>query len=214
MALKIRMSRGGSKKRPFYRIVVADSRMPRDGRYIEKLGTYNPLLPKDGGERVVLDADRAKHWLEQGAKPSDRVSRFLQDVGLWKREERNNPNKGKPGQKALERIEAQKEAEEAAKAAAEEAAAEAAAAAAAPAEEAPAEEAPAEEAPAEEAPAEEAPAEEAAAEEAPAEEAPAEEAAAEEAPAEEAPAEEAAAEEAPVEEAPAEEAAEASQKDA
>ena len=209
MALKIRMSRGGSKKRPFYRIVVADSRMPRDGRYIEKLGTYNPLLPKDGGERVVLDADRAKHWLEQGAKPSDRVSRFLQDVGLWKREERNNPNKGKPGQKALERIEAQKEAEEAAKAAAEEAAAEAAAAAAAPAEEAPAEEAPAEEAPAEEAPAEEA-----AAEEAPAEEAPAEEAAAEEAPAEEAPAEEAAAEEAPVEEAPAEEAAEASQKDA
>ena len=204
MALKIRMSRGGSKKRPFYRIVVADSRMPRDGRYIEKLGTYNPLLPKDGGERVVLDADRAKHWLEQGAKPSDRVSRFLQDVGLWKREERNNPNKGKPGQKALERIEAQKEAEEAAKAAAEEAAAEAAAAAAAPAEEAPAEEAPAEEAPAEEAPAEEAPAEEA----------PAEEAAAEEAPAEEAPAEEAAAEEAPVEEAPAEEAAEASQKDA
>jgi small subunit ribosomal protein S16 len=202
MALKIRMSRGGSKKRPFYRIVVADSRMPRDGRYIEKLGTYNPLLPKDGGERVVLDADRAKHWLEQGAKPSDRVSRFLQDVGLWKREERNNPNKGKPGQKALERIEAQKEAEEAAKAAAEEAAAEAAAAAAAAA------------APAEEAPAEEAPAEDAPAEEAPVEEAPAEEAAAEEAPAEEAPAEEAAAEEAPVEEAPAEEAAEASQKDA
>jgi small subunit ribosomal protein S16 len=197
MALKIRMSRGGSKKRPFYRIVVADSRMPRDGRYIEKLGTYNPLLPKDGGERVVLDADRAKHWLEQGAKPSDRVSRFLQDVGLWKREERNNPNKGKPGQKALERIEAQKEAEEAAKAAAEEAAAEAAAAAAAAA-----------------APAEEAPAEDAPAEEAPVEEAPAEEAAAEEAPAEEAPAEEAAAEEAPVEEAPAEEAAEASQKDA
>ncbi len=209
MALKIRMSRGGSKKRPFYRIVVADSRMPRDGRYIEKLGTYNPLLPKDGGERVVLDADRAKHWIEQGAKPSDRVSRFLQDVGLWKREERNNPNKGKPGQKALDRLESQKEAEEAAKAAAEEAAAEAAAAAAAPAEEAPVEEAPAEEAPAEEAPAEEA-----AAEEAPAEEAPAEEAAAEEAPAEEAPAEEAAAEEAPAEEAPAEEAAEASEKDA
>jgi small subunit ribosomal protein S16 len=203
MALKIRMSRGGSKKRPFYRIVVADSRMPRDGRYIEKLGTYNPLLPKDGGERVVLDADRAKHWLEQGAKPSDRVSRFLQDVGLWKREERNNPNKGKPGQKALERIEAQKEAEEAAKLAAEEAAA-AEAEAKAEAEAAPAEEAPAEEAPAEEAAAEEAPAEEAAAEEAPAEEAPAEEAPAEEAPAEEAPAEEA----------PAEEAAEASEKDA
>ena len=189
MALKIRMSRGGSKKRPFYRIVVADSRMPRDGRYIEKLGTYNPLLSKDGGERVKLDTDRAKHWLDQGAKPSDRVSRFLDDAGLWKREARNNPEKAKPGLKAQERLEAQKEAEEEAKRAAEEAAA-------APAEEAPAEEAAAEEAPAEETPAEEAPAEEAPAEEAPAEEAPAEEAAAEEAPAEEAPAEEAAEEEA------------------
>jgi small subunit ribosomal protein S16 len=189
MALKIRMSRGGSKKRPFYRIVVADSRMPRDGRYIEKLGTYNPLLSKDGGERVKLDTDRAKHWLDQGAKPSDRVSRFLDDAGLWKREARNNPEKAKPGLKAQERLEAQKEAEEEAKRAAEEAAA-------APAEEAPAEEAAAEEAPAEETPAEEAPAEEAPAEEAPAEEAPAEEAPAEEAPAEEAPAEEAAEEEA------------------
>ena len=186
MALKIRMSRGGSKKRPFYRIVVADSRMPRDGRFIEKLGTYNPLLPKDGGERVKLDTERAKHWLDQGAKPSDRVSRFLDDAGLWKREARNNPQKGQPGVKAQERLEAQKEAEEEAKRAAEEAAA-----AEAVAEEAPAEEAPAEEAAAEEAPAEEAPAEEAPAEEAPAEEAPAEEAAAEEAPAEEAPAEEA-----------------------
>jgi small subunit ribosomal protein S16 len=193
MALKIRMSRGGSKKRPFYRIVVADSRMPRDGRYIEKLGTYNPLLSKDGGERVKLDTDRAKHWLDQGAKPSDRVSRFLDDAGLWKREARNNPEKAKPGLKAQERLEAQKEAEEEAKRAAEEAAA-------APAEEAPAEEAPAEEAPVEEAPAEEAPAEEVPAEEAPAEEAPAEEAPAEEAPAEEAPAEEAPAEEAPAEE--------------
>ncbi len=187
MALKIRMSRGGSKKRPFYRIVVADSRMPRDGRYIEKLGTYNPLLSKDGGERVKLDTDRAKHWLDQGAKPSDRVSRFLDDAGLWKREARNNPEKAKPGLKAQERLEAQKEAEEEAKRAAEEAAA---------VEEAPAEEAAAEEAPAEEAPAEEAAAEEAAAEEAPAEEAAAEEAPAEEAPAEEAPAEEAAEEEA------------------
>ena len=173
MALKIRMSRGGSKKRPFYRIVVADSRMPRDGRYIEKLGTYNPMLPKDGGERVNLDTDRAKHWLDQGAKPSDRVARFLDDAGLWKREPRNNPEKAKPGLKAQERLEAQKEAEEEAKRAAEEAAAAEAEAAAA------AEEAPAEEAPAEEAAAEEAPAEEAAAEEAPAEEA------AEEAPAEE-----------------------------
>ena len=201
MALKIRMSRGGSKKRPFYRIVVADSRMPRDGRYIEKLGTYNPLLSKDGGERVKLDTDRAKHWLDQGAKPSDRVSRFLDDAGLWKREARNNPEKAKPGLKAQERLEAQKEAEEEAKRSAEEAAA-------APAEEAPAEEAPAEEAPAEEAPAEEAPTEEAAVEEAPAEEAPAEEAAAEEASAEEAPAEEAPAEEAAEEEASEEDKAE------
>ncbi|MBL6761158.1 MAG: 30S ribosomal protein S16, partial [PS1 clade bacterium] len=106
MALKIRMSRGGSKKLPFYRIVVADSRMPRDGRYIERLGTYNPLLPKDGGERVKLDTDRAKHWIDQGAKPSDRVARFLDDAGLWKREPRNNPEKAKPGLKAQERLEA------------------------------------------------------------------------------------------------------------
>ena len=183
MALKIRMSRGGAKKRPFYRIVVADSRMPRDGRYIEKLGTYNPLLPKDHDDRLTLDLERAKHWISQGAKPSDRIARFLDDAGLWKREARNNPQKGKPGAKALERLEAAEEA----KRAAEEGAAAAATA--------PAEEAPAEEAPAEEAPAEEAPAEEAAAEEAPAEEAHAEEAVAEEAPAEEAPAEEAAAEE-------------------
>jgi len=173
MALKIRMSRGGSKKRPFYRIVVADSRMPRDGRFIEKIGTYNPLLPKDDATRLTLDLERAKHWLGHGAKPSDRIARFLDDAGLWKREERNNPLKGKPGKKAMERLEeieeAKRAAEEAA-AAAEEAAAAAeeaaAAAAAAPAEEAPAEEAPAEEAAAEEAPAEEAPAEEAAAEEA------------------------------------------------
>ncbi len=105
MALKIRMSRGGAKKRPFYRIVVADSRMPRDGRYIEKIGTFNPLLAKDNAERLKLDLERAKHWLERGAKPSDRVSRFLDDAGLWKREARNNPNKGKPGAKALERLE-------------------------------------------------------------------------------------------------------------
>ena len=191
MALKIRMSRGGAKKRPFYRIVVADSRMPRDGRYIEKLGTYNPLLPKDHDDRLTLDLERAKHWISQGAKPSDRIARFLDDAGLWKREARNNPQKGKPGAKALERLEAAEEA----KRAAEE---EAAAAAEAPAEEAPAEEAPAEEAPAEEAPAEEAPAEEAPAEEAPAEEASAEETAAEEeeeAPADEEPADDASDEE-------------------
>ena len=159
MALKIRMSRGGAKKRPFYRIVVADSRMPRDGRYIEKLGTYNPLLPKDHDDRLTLDLERAKHWISQGAKPSDRIARFLDDAGLWKREARNNPQKGKPGAKALERLEAAEEA----KRAAEE---EAAAAAAAPAEEAP-RRSTCEEAPAEEAAAEEAPAEEAAAEEAP-----------------------------------------------
>ena len=203
MALKIRMSRGGSKKRPFYRIVVADGRMPRDGRFIEKLGTYNPLLPKDSAERVKLDLDRAKYWLGEGAKPSDRVARFLDAAGVVERKPRNNPNKAKPGAKAQERLEAAEEARRAAEEAAAEA--EAAAAEEAPAEEAPAEETPvdeaaAEEAPAEEAPAEETPVDEAAAEEAPAEEAPAEEAAAEEAPAEEAPAEEAAAEEAPAEE--------------
>ncbi|NCG11548.1 MAG: 30S ribosomal protein S16, partial [Alphaproteobacteria bacterium] len=181
MALKIRMSRGGAKKRPYYRIVVADSRMPRDGRFIERVGIYNPLLPKDNTERLQLELDRIKHWLEKGAKPSDRVARFLDEAGMWKRTERNNPQKAVPGVKAQERLTAKQEAEEAAKEA-EKAAAEA------PAEEAPAEEAPAEEAPAEEAPAEEAPAEEAPAEEAPAEEAPAEEAPAEEAPAEEAPA--------------------------
>ena len=119
MALKIRMSRGGSKKRPFYRIVVADSRMPRDGRFIEKLGTYNPLLPKDNGDRLNLDVARAKHWISQGAKPSDRVARFLDDAGAWTRTPRNNPIKGKPSAKTLERIEAAQEAkrnaEEAAK---------------------------------------------------------------------------------------------------
>ncbi len=119
MALKIRMSRGGSKKRPFYRIVVADGRMPRDGRFIEKLGTYNPLLPKDNGDRLNLDVARAKHWISQGAKPSDRVARFLDDAGAWTRTPRNNPIKGKPSAKTLERIEAAQEAkrnaEEAAK---------------------------------------------------------------------------------------------------
>ena len=175
MALKIRMSRGGAKKRPFHRIVVADSRMPRDGRYIEKLGTYNPLLPKDHDDRLTLDLERAKHWISQGAKPSDRIARFLDDAGLWNREARNNPQKGKPGAKALERLEAAEEA----KRAAEE---EAAAAAEAPAEEAPAEETPAEEASAEETAAEEAPSDEEAPaeEEAPADEEPADDASDEE----------------------------------
>jgi len=168
MSLKIRLSRAGAKKRPFYRIVVADSRSPRDGRYIEKIGTFDPLLPKDSAERIKFDVDRAKHWLSHGALPTDRVLRFFDAEGLMKREPRNNPEKAKPGQKRLDREEEKAKAA-AAKAEAEEEAKKAAAEAAA----APAEEAPAEEAPAEEAPAEEAPAEEAAAEEAPAEEAPA-----------------------------------------
>jgi len=142
MALKIRLARGGSKKRPFYRIVVADVRMPRDGRYIEKLGTYNPLLAKDDENRVTLNEERIKHWLSKGAKPTDRVNRFLDTADILERKARNNPNKAKPGTKALERIEEKKQKEEDAKAAAEEAKN-------APAEEAPAEEAATEEAAAE-----------------------------------------------------------------
>jgi len=105
MALSIRLSRGGSKKRPYYRIVVADARSPRDGRFIEKLGTYNPLLAKDDAKRIVLDGDRAKHWLSVGAQPTDRVARFLDAAGVRERTARNNPNKGKPGEKATERAE-------------------------------------------------------------------------------------------------------------
>jgi len=153
MALKIRLARGGSKKRPYYRIVIADINAPRDGRFIEKIGTYNPLLPKDSEDRVNIDVDRAKYWMSVGAKPTDRVLRFLDALGLEKREPRNNPNKAKPGKKRVEREAAEAEAATAAKDAAEAeatAAKEAAeTAAAAPAEEAPAE-APAEEAPAEE----------------------------------------------------------------
>ena len=140
MAMKIRLARGGSKKRPFYSIVAADSRMPRDGRFIEKLGTYNPMLPKDSEERVKMNIERVKYWLGEGAQPSDRVSRFLEAAGELEKKERNNPKKGTPGKAAQERAE---EKAEKAKAAEE--------AAAAPAEE----EAPAEEAPAEEAAAEE-----------------------------------------------------------
>jgi small subunit ribosomal protein S16 len=176
MSLAIRLARGGMKKRPYYRIVVTDSRNTRDGKFIEKIGTYNPLLPKDSADRVKLDGERAAHWLSVGAQPSDRVARFLDAAGVRTREARNNPKKGEPGAKAKERLElaAQKAAEavEAAEAAAV-AEAEAAAAAAAEAAAAPVEEAPAEEATAEEAAAE-APAEEAAAE-APAEDTPAEE---------------------------------------
>ena len=133
MAIKIRLARGGSKKRPYYHIVVADARAPRDGRVIERIGAYNPMLAKDDDKRLVLDIERATHWLKNGAQPTDRVERFLDGAGLLKREARNNPEKGKPGAKALERAEEKRAAEEAAKEAA-----------AAPAEEAPAEEAPAE----------------------------------------------------------------------
>ena len=109
MALSIRMSRGGAKKRPFYRIVVADGRAPRDGRFIERIGTYNPLLPKDSAERVKLDSERARHWLSVGAQPSDRVARFLDAAGLLQRAARNNPQKAEPGAKAKERLEARAE---------------------------------------------------------------------------------------------------------
>tara|TARA_Y100000815_G_scaffold186554_1_gene170258 strand:+ start:560 stop:1048 length:489 start_codon:yes stop_codon:yes gene_type:complete len=120
----MRLSRGGSKKRPYYRIVIADARSPRDGSFIEKIGTYNPLLAKDDEKRVVLDGERAKHWLSVGAQPTDRVARFLDAAGIKERAARNNPNKAEPGEKAKERAE---ERAEKAKAA-EEAAAEAAAA--------------------------------------------------------------------------------------
>lgn len=182
MSISIRLSRGGAKKRPYYRIVAANSRSPRDGKYLEQVGIYNPLLAKDSPERVKLIEDRVRYWLGVGAQPTDRVARFLDAAGIKERAARENLKKGEPGEKAKSRAEDRAakiaEAEEAALAAEEEAKA----AAAAPAvEEAPAaEEAPVEEAAAEEAPAaDEAPAEDAVAEEAPA----AEEAAAEEAPA-------------------------------
>ena len=122
MALKLRLARGGTKKRPFYHIVVADVRSPRDGRFIEKLGTYNPLLAKDSENRVVLNAERVQHWLSHGALPTDRVLRFLDAAGISKRPARNNPNKGVPGEKAKERAEERAAREAAANAPAEEAA--------------------------------------------------------------------------------------------
>ncbi len=124
MAVSIRLSRGGSKKRPYYRIVVADARSPRDGAFIEKIGTYNPLLAKDDEKRVVLDGERAKHWLSVGAQPTDRVARFLDAAGVRERAAKNNPKKAEPGEKAKERAEERAEKQKAA----EEAAAEAAAA--------------------------------------------------------------------------------------
>lgn len=140
MALKIRLARGGSKKRPYYHVVIADARAPRDGRFIERVGSWNPMLAKDSGERVNLNAERIQHWVAQGAQPTDRVLRFMAEAGLATREAGNNPTKALPGKKAQERAEEQaakiKDAEEAAAAAEE--------AANAPAEEPAAEEAAAE----------------------------------------------------------------------
>ena len=177
MATKIRLSRGGAKKRPFYRIVVADSRSPRDGRFIERVGTYNPMVAKDHPERIVLKEDRIKHWLAHGALPTDRVARFLGAADIIEKPVHAEQTKQHlPKEKTLERIREKQEAQKAAQEAAAAEAAETAASAPTPtvsetvAEEAPAEEAKAEEAPAEEAKAEESPAEEAKAEEAPAEE--------------------------------------------
>ena len=135
MAIKIRLARGGSKKRPFYRVVAADSRAPRDGRFIEKLGTYNPQLPKDSEDRVKLDVEKIQEWIAKGAQPTDRVARFLEAAGVRDKAERANMKKAVPGKKATER--AKEREEKAAKAA--EAAAAAAAAPEAPAEEASAE---------------------------------------------------------------------------
>jgi small subunit ribosomal protein S16 len=106
MSVKIRLSRGGAKKRPYYYIVIANSTSPRDGRFIEEVGSYNPTLPKDSGERVKLDVEKIKGWLAKGAQPTDRVARFLDAAGLMKRTARNNPQKAVPGKKAQERTEA------------------------------------------------------------------------------------------------------------
>ena len=144
MSVSIRLSRGGAKKRPYYKIVVSNSRAPRDGKYLEQVGTYNPLLAKDDENRVRLVEDRVRYWLGVGAQPTDRVARLLDKAGIKERAATNNPNKGEPGQKAKDRAEEKaeklREAEEAAMAAAE-----------APVEEVVAEEAPVEEAPAAEA---------------------------------------------------------------
>ena len=121
MAMKIRLARGGSKKRPHYSIVASDSRMPRDGRFLEKLGTYNPLLPKDSEDRIKMDMERVQHWLAQGAQPTDRVARFLEAAGVKEKSDRANPKKGEPGKAAQERAKKRADREEAARAAAEEA---------------------------------------------------------------------------------------------
>ena len=103
MSLKIRLSRAGAKKRPYYRIVVADSRSPRDGRFIDKLGTYDPMKPKDDPARVTIETEKVQAWLAKGAQPTDRVLRFLDKAGLAQRTARNNPEKAVPGKKAQER---------------------------------------------------------------------------------------------------------------
>jgi small subunit ribosomal protein S16 len=135
MSVAIRLSRGGAKKRPYYRIVVTNSRSPRDGKYLEQVGTYNPVLAKDDEKRVTLLEDRVRYWLGVGAQPTDRVARMLDKAGIKEREATNNPNKAEPGKKAKERAEdkatKQREAEEAA---AEAAAAKQAVSAEAPAE--------------------------------------------------------------------------------
>ncbi|WP_295526336.1 30S ribosomal protein S16 [Novosphingobium sp. Chol11] len=162
MSVSLRLSRGGSKKRPYYKVVVANSRSPRDGAYLEQVGTYNPLLAKDDANRVRLTEDRVRYWIGVGAQPTDRVARMLDKAGIVERAPTNNPKAGEPGKKAKERAEdrakkiadaeqAEREAAEAAAAAAAEAAEAAAAAAAAPAEPAAEETPAAEEAPAAEA---------------------------------------------------------------
>ena len=103
MSMKIRLARGGSKKRPFYAIVATDSRMPRDGRFLEKLGVYNPLLAKDSEDRVKLNAERVQYWLSQGAQPTDRVARFLENAGLKAKTVRSNPKAAVPGKAMAER---------------------------------------------------------------------------------------------------------------
>lgn len=125
MALKIRLARGGSKKRPYYQIVVADARSPRDGRFLEKVGSWNPMLAKDNADRIQINADLVKEWIAKGAQPTDRVLRFLAEAGIATRDARSNPEKAKPGKKAVERIaEKKQKAEDAAAAAAEASAAE------------------------------------------------------------------------------------------
>ncbi|KJF68132.1 MULTISPECIES: 30S ribosomal protein S16 [Rhizobium] len=125
MALKIRLARGGSKKRPYYQIVVADARSPRDGRFLEKVGSWNPMLAKDNPQRIELKADLIKEWIAKGAQPTDRVLRFLAEAGVAERAVRSNPEKALPGKRALERVaEKKQKAEDAAAAAAEASAAE------------------------------------------------------------------------------------------